>query len=239
MALFAIADLHLGFGVSKPMSVFGARWIDHEKLLSENWLELVKPEDIVLIPGDISWAMTLEEALPDLCFLDGLPGKKILFRGNHDYWWSSLAKISRFCQTHDLDSLTFLRNNSMTVSEELIVCGTRGWLMPDDPLFGPADEKIYLREAGRLKLSLEDAQRRRQSGQKIIVCLHYPPFGRTAQDNLFTEQLSHSAVDICVFGHVHGVAPGTQQPVMAGGVECLLVAADYLNFKPLCIFCCA
>lgn len=239
MALFAIADLHLGFGVSKPMSVFGAHWADHEKLLTENWLEQVKPEDTVLIPGDISWAMTLEEALPDLRFLDGLPGRKILSRGNHDYWWTSLAKITQFCQAQGLDSLTFLRNNSLAVSEEIIVCGTRGWLLPDDPAFGPDDQKIYLREAGRLKLSLEDAQRRRQSGQKLVVCFHYPPFGRTAQDTLFTEQISRFTADVCVYGHVHGVAPGTQMPVLAGGTQYLFVAADYLKFRPHCIFCCA
>jgi hypothetical protein len=239
MSLYAIADLHLGFGVSKPMSVFGAHWADHEKTLSMNWLQTIGPEDTVLIPGDISWGMTLEDALPDLQFLDRLPGKKILSRGNHDYWWSSLAKIERFCADHSLQSLTFLRNNSITVSPSILVCGTRGWLMPDDPEFGPADEKIFLREAGRLKMSLEHAQQNRTSGQQVVACLHYPPFGRNGKGSLFTDLLSQFAVDACVYGHVHGIIPGTRQPVAAGLADCYLVAADYLAFKPFCIFYCA
>lgn len=239
MALYAIADLHLGFGVSKPMSVFGQHWTDHEKTLAENWLQTIGPDDTVLIPGDISWGMTLGEALPDLQFLDRLPGKKILSRGNHDYWWSSLTKIERFCQDHLLHSLVFLRNNSIMVSSDIRVCGTRGWLLPDDPEFGPADEKIYLREAGRLKMSLEHAQQQRMPGQKIVVCLHYPPFGRNGRESFFTELLSQYGVAACVYGHVHGIAPGARQPVAAGLADCHLVAADYLEFRPFCIFYCA
>ena len=239
MSLFAISDLHLGLGVSKPMSVFGARWSDHVRLLGENWLAAVGPDDTVLIPGDISWGMSLDEALPDLQYLDQLPGKKILSRGNHDYWWSSIRKIEHYCADHDLQTLSFLRNNSNMVSPEVMVCGTRGWLLPDDPEFGPHDEKIHLRELGRLKLSLDDASRQRKTGQKLVVCLHYPPFGRNGRESGYTELMSRYAVDACIFGHIHGVDPHTELSLPSIRIRYALVAADYLDFSPLCIFCCA
>ncbi|NLB43706.1 MAG: serine/threonine protein phosphatase [Clostridiaceae bacterium] len=233
MAVFAIADLHLGFGVSKPMSVFGTRWEGHEQLLAERWQEAVAPGDTVLIPGDISWAMTLEEALPDLSYLDRLPGRKILSRGNHDYWWTSLAKIERFCREMALESLTFMRNNSFAVGPDIQVCGTRGWLVPEDPEFQPEDEKIYLREAGRLQLSLEAAVKTDGSALRRIVCLHYPPFGRTGQPTLFTELLSRHEAGLCVYGHIHGAVREPAVPEIPGARAYRLVAADYLNFRPL------
>ncbi len=233
MSLFAIADPHLGFGVNKPMNIFGSRWQDHERRLEENWLKIILPEDTVVIPGDISWAMNLPEALPDLQFLDRLPGHKILSRGNHDYWWASLQKMEQFCQAHKLESLAFLRNNGLLTPTGQIICGTRGWILPDDPEFGAADEKIYQREAGRLRLSLEAAESLRRANRQMIVCLHFPPFGRDCRPTLFTDLLDEFGVDRCVFGHIHGGSVYDDLAGPPGLVAYNLISADYLGFKPL------
>ncbi|MCD8499147.1 MAG: metallophosphoesterase [Clostridiales bacterium] len=135
MALFVLADPHLANGVDKPMAVFGSHWNNHTERIRENWLLTVAADDTVVLPGDISWALTLEEALPDLEFLHELPGMKILSRGNHDYWWTSLAKLEQLCQTHQLSSLKFMRNNALLIGDSTIICGSRGWILPDDPAF--------------------------------------------------------------------------------------------------------
>jgi len=233
MALFVIADPHLGFGVNKPMHIFGSRWQDHEKRLAENWCEMVGPDDTVVIPGDISWAMQLDESLPDLRFLDSLPGRKILSRGNHDYWWSSLAKLAQFCRDHELTTLSFLRNNGLLIPPDRIVCGTRGWILPDDPEFTTADEKIYIREAGRLQLSLKAAAPLRQAGRELVVCLHFPPFSRNSRPTLFTELLEEYQADCCVFGHIHSDNGFGDLSGPPGNVAYHLASADYLGFKPL------
>jgi len=233
MTLFAIADPHLGFGVDKPMHIFGNRWMDHERRLADNWRQLVGVEDTVLMPGDISWAMQLGDALPDLQFLDRLPGRKILSRGNHDYWWTSLAKMERFCQENQLNTISFLRNNGLVIPPDRIVCGSRGWILPDDPDYTRADEKIYLREANRLRLSLTDAAARRMPGYELIACLHYPPYGRSGQSTLFTALLEEFHVSRCIFGHIHGGSGSEYLASPGGTVAYSLVSADYLDFKPL------
>ncbi|MEA4889683.1 MAG: metallophosphoesterase [Clostridiaceae bacterium] len=233
MALFALADPHLGYGVRKPMAIFGPQWADHDRRLEENWLAGVRMEDTVLIPGDISWAMNLDEALPDLRFLNQLPGRKILSRGNHDYWWSSLAKMEQYCRDNQLDSISFLRNNSVPVSDEWLVCGTRGWLLPGDADFHAADDKIYNREIGRLRLSLDAAARLRQPGQKLVVCLHYPPSTREFHPTPFTELMDTYTVDHCLYGHIHGLPPSYACFNPPGRIRYHLVSADYLGFKPL------
>lgn len=233
MALFVLADPHLGFGVDKPMEIFGQRWHEHEERLARQWRAAVSEDDAVLIPGDISWAMQLQDALPDLVFLDHLPGQKILSRGNHDYWWTSIAKITAFCRENNLKTLSFLRNNSLRVPPDWVVCGTRGWILPDDPDFGPADEKIYLREAGRLRLSLESAASQLKTGGRLVACLHYPPFSRELKPTLLTGILEEFGVEVCVYGHIHsnnGI-DGNDGP--AGKVRYRLAAADYLGFRPL------
>jgi predicted phosphohydrolase len=233
MSVFAIADPHLGFGVNKPMSIFGSRWQDHEDRLAENWRQTIGPEDTTIIPGDISWAMRLDHALPDLRFLHNLPGRKILSRGNHDYWWASLKKMEQFCRENSLESLSFLHNNGLPVPPDKIVCGTRGWILPDDPDFHAADRKIYQREAVRLRLSLEAAATLRKPGQEIIACFHFPPFGGDGKPTLFTDLLEEFSVGRCVFGHVHGLSADTAPRYPAGLVSYHLVAADYVDFKPL------
>ncbi len=207
-------------------------------LLADNWKKTVGQEDTVLVPGDISWAMTIEEVLPDLLFIDSLPGQKILVRGNHDYWWSSLAKLQALCRQNQISTISFLQNNSLSAGPDVLVSGTRGWLLPADPEFSPADEKIYLREAGRLELSLQDAAAKRQPGQLLISCFHYPPASRAGEANLFTQLLELYQVDICLYGHIHNVRPGSLLPFSSGGAKTYLVAADYLEFKPACIISC-
>lgn len=233
MALFVLADPHLGFGVNKPMNIFGSRWHEHEQRLDLQWRQTVTDEDTVLIPGDISWAMQLRDALPDLAFLDRLPGRKILSRGNHDYWWTSLAKIEAFCRNNNLNSLFFLRNNGLVVPPDWVVCGTRGWILPGDPDYGPDDEKIYLREAGRLRLSLEAASALLMPEARLVACLHYPPFGRDMQPTMLTELLEEFAVEICVYGHIHSDNGLSGKDGPPGRVRYQLAAADHLGFKPL------
>jgi predicted phosphohydrolase len=233
MALFTIADPHLGFGVNKPMNIFGSRWHEHERRLADNWLKTVGPDDTVVIPGDISWAMQLADALPDLRFLNSLPGHKILSRGNHDYWWTSLAKLEKLCRDENLQTLSFLRNNGLLIPPDWIVCGTRGWILPDDPDFSERDETIYLREAGRLRLSLEAAAPLRQPDRELIVCLHYPPYGHDGKPTLFTEILEEFSVDHCVFGHIHSISALTSLVLPASQVRFSLASADFLDFKPL------
>ncbi len=234
MALFAIADPHLAHGLDKPMTIFGTHWHDHATRLRQNWLTIVGPSDTVLIPGDISWAMQLEQVLPDLQFLHDLPGTKILSRGNHDYWWTSLSKLESFCRQHDLTSLQFLRNNALLVEDRFIVCGTRGWLLPDDAAYTRADEKIYLREVGRLRLSLESARQLDRPDCPLIACLHFPPFGRDRRPTRLTELLGTFHVSHCVYGHIHTDLPAYSEPdILLDGVRYTLAAADRISFKPL------
>lgn len=234
MALYAIADPHLALGVDKPMAIFGTHWHDHTAHLRRHWLEMIQPQDTVLIPGDISWALQLEDALPDLQFLDALPGTKILSRGNHDYWWTSLAKLEAFCRKSRLTSLRFLRNNAFLVEDRFIICGTRGWILPDDPDFKRDDEKIYLREIGRLRLSLESAVQLDRPDCQRIACLHFPPFGRSRQPTGLTDLLRDFHVSHCVFGHIHADLPAYSEPgIQLDGVRYTLAAADRLSFKPL------
>lgn len=233
MAIFAIADTHLGLEVDKPMDIFGSQWQDHEKYLAENWKNTVQDNDTVVIPGDISWAMHLEEARADLSFLDQLPGRKILIRGNHDYWWSSIAKLEKFCAQENLTSLAFLRNNAFLIEPDTVICGTRGWILPDDPDFAEADEKVYRRELGRLELSLQCAVKLGGKECRLIVCLHYPPYNRERKHSAFTDILGAYHVEHCVYGHIHGELTDPARGIVIEGVRYSLVASDALGFKPL------
>ena len=233
MNLFALADPHLGLTVDKPMHIFGAHWQNHETLLRENWLDTVGSDDTVLIAGDISWAMHLHEVIADLRFLDQLPGEKILLRGNHDYWWASMNKLQELCEREDFRSLRFLRNNSLLLRNGDVVCGTRGWLLPDDPEFSADDLKIYQREIGRLDLSLQAASKIRREGSRLIACLHYPPFNREYQPNEITDRLSAAGADLCVYGHIHGERARSRPPVVIGPTKYYLTSADAIAFKPL------
>ena len=198
MSLFVIADLHLSFGCNKPMDVFPG-WKDYTQRLEQNWRSLVKESDTVVIAGDISWAMKLEETEQDFAFIHRLPGQKILMKGNHDYWWSTKSKIERFLQEKGFTSMKVLHNNAYIV-ENVAVCGTRGWLYNSET---EEDIKIVNREVGRLVASLDDAVRQDAHAQPIVF-LHYPPvYGNMACAGIL-DVLETRHIEQCYFGHIHG-----------------------------------
>lgn len=224
MAIYAIGDLHLSGHSSKPMDIFGDNWTEHEKKIKNSWLENVTDEDAILIPGDISWAMTLEEAMVDLEWIADLPGNKYLIKGNHDYWWGSIKKLNTL-----FDSMNFIQNNFFTYMDYAI-CGTRGWNCPNHYKFTEHDEKIYLREVNRLEMSLKAAKQKGYAN--IIVMLHYPPTNDKLEPSLFTEVLEKYNVSNVVYGHLHGKASyGSGLQGVHNGVNYKLVSCDYANFE--------
>lgn len=218
--IYAIGDLHFDFSKEKPMDIFGLNWENHEEKIIDNWKKTVKEDDLVLLPGDISWGLKLEDARLDLERIDNLPGIKIISKGNHDYWWSSMNKMEFL----NLKKTKFLHNNSYEYGDYSIV-GTRGWAARDSFEFSENDEKIYMREVGRLKNSLDTAK-----NKKIIAMLHYPPFNQDLTPNEFSKTLSEYGVEKCVYGHLHGKGHKFKFEGEFLGVEYIFVASDYLDF---------
>jgi len=226
MNIYAIADLHLSLAKPKEMDIFGPHWKNHWKRISSDWKKRVKEDDLVLIPGDISWAMKLDDARPDIDAICSMPGKKILIRGNHDYWWDSAAKVNSILSgdTH------IIQNNCQKVGD-WVVCGSRGWAFPMDSSFSAEDEKIYEREIIRLKLSLDSAAK--ADGEKLIVMMHYPPLYEDFTQTEFEYILSSYGVDEVIFGHLHGeiLKKINLTDFEFNNVKYNLVSADYLDFK--------
>lgn len=225
MALYALADLHFGFAVEKPMDLFGPQWANHSEKIIAHWKEMITEEDMVLLPGDISWGMRLEDAAADLDILAQLPGKKVILEGNHDYWWKSSSQLR-----YRYPNMIFLKNDTARW-EDLFLCGSRGWLCPNSKNFTPRDEKIYRREEKRLQLSLDAAMR--QGAKEILVMLHFPPMNEAWEPSLFTELMAHYPVTEVVYGHLHGKA--SHRTAFQGerdGIRYQLVSADYLDFCP-------
>jgi len=224
MTIYAIGDLHLSGNSNKPMDIFGEQWCDHANKIKDSWLKKVSNEDLILIPGDISWAMNLEEAMIDLEWIADLPGKKYLIRGNHDYWWSSITNLNSL-----FDSIGFIQNNFFTY-KEYAICGTRGWNCPNHYKFTDHDEKIYLREVTRLEMSLNAAKK---SGyNNIVAMLHYPPTNDKLEPSLFTEVLEKYSVEHVVYGHLHGetsYSAGLQG--IYNKVNYHLASCDYTGFE--------
>ncbi len=242
MNIFAIGDVHLSLDerVQKPMDVFGPRWANHAERLRENWLNLVSEDDLVIICGDISWGLRLEEAMADLLFLDELPGTKVITKGNHDLWWNSVSKLNKISERMIfLQNKAFLLpgavdfNSSATTSDDRIaICGTRGWICPGTEGFDAHDQKIYDREILRLRMSLDDAVK--QGATKIIASLHYPPSNDKFEASGFTETLSEYGVKTCVYGHLHGKdAFKNGYKGIWNGVEYKLVSLDYVEAMPV------
>lgn len=227
MQIFAIADPHLSKRSNKPMDVFGGNWEGHPELFFERWRETVGKDDVVLIPGDISWAMQLDDALDDLRDIADLPGKKVLLRGNHDYWWPSISKLRSVLP----EGMYAIQNDAIAL-DDVVIAGTRGWVCPDSFDFSEQDVKIYQREQERLKLSLAAAQQ--LSGRLLIVMLHFPPTNARLEPSGFTELLEAYAADIVVFGHTHGETSKAPLPRI-GNSKVVFVAADALRFKPALI----
>ena len=224
MSIFAIADLHLsGDPPCKPMDRFSPVWGNHWQKIQTAWLSSVTPVDTVLIAGDISWALKWHGAKQDLLSIAKLPGRKILLRGNHDYWWSTVGKMQK-----DLpDTFLFLHNN-FYLTEGWAICGSRGWITSDDPLFRPEDEAIYQREVIRVRTSLTAA--RAAGCGKILLMLHFPPVYQLDNSNGFTDLIREFAVELCVFGHIHGDGAHMAPQGDLKGATCHLVACDALDF---------
>ena len=234
MSLYVIADLHLPLSVDKPMDVFGNRWTDYVNKIRKNWVSLVNPSDTVIVPGDISWATDLSEMKNDFSFLDSLPGKKILGKGNHDFWWDTITKNKKFLSDNNFNSIDFLFNNAFEV-DEYIVCGTRGWFI-DEKLQNTTEivdyKKIVNRESQRLVTSIENGIKLSQNkSKKIIVFLHFPPyFGDFICDEII-DVLCHYSIKDCYFGHIHGLY-NIPQHTEYKGIKFTLISADFLNFVP-------
>lgn len=223
MSLFAIADLHLSFGVEKPMDIFSG-WSDYVKKIEKNWRNVVKEEDFVVVAGDISWGMTLKESFLDFKFLNDLPGKKILLKGNHDYYFSTKGKMDKFFVENNFNSLSFLFNNSYEY-ENVSICGTRGWVNISRE--NVDDGKILKREAQRLEFSLKSATK------TPIVFIHYPPifgFGRSEE---ILNVLYKNNVKKVYYGHLHGRFCKNAVVGEVNGIEYNFISSDYLKFKLL------
>lgn len=224
MAIFVLGDTHLSLGASKPMDIFPG-WDGYLERLEANWRKTVAPEDTVVINGDVSWAMKLEDCRKDFAFLHSLPGQKLLMKGNHDYWWTTMKKMNAFLEKENLDSLAFLFNNSYTV-EGVQLCGTRGWLFD---VGEEHDQLVMNREIGRLKLSLEAAK----EDLEKVVFLHYPPlYGLASTPELIGLMQAHG-VKRCYYGHLHGKSIQYAVQGEVDGIQYRLASADGLNFSPL------
>ncbi len=222
MKIWAIADLHLSFGVeNKAMDIFGEQWKDHPKQIREHWEALIRPEDLVLIAGDISWAMTLDEVRADLEWIDALPGTKVMIKGNHDYWWSSMAKVNAVLPP----SIKAIHNNALLIND-VAIGGTRLWDCDT-----PENEKIYVRELGRLEMSLKAMQ----PAKRRIAMTHYPPIGFDLAPSRPSAIFERFGIDTVVFGHLHSLPQDKPLFGVARGVHYHLTAADFIYFKPIAL----
>ncbi len=223
MRVLAIADSHLSGAEDKPMSIFGPGWEGHPEAFFEGWQRVVEPDDVVLVPGDISWAMTLDQALVDLDAIAKLPGEKVILRGNHDYWWPSISRLRAV-----LPAGMFALQNDVVVRRGVAIAGTRGWICPGSHGFDEHDDKIYRREVERLKLSLAAASH--VSYRSLVVMLHFPPTNSRLEPSAFTDLIEEAKPDALVFGHVHGAREEVIDELLGTAVH--FVAADALAFEP-------
>ena len=230
MSVFVIADLHLSFKNPKPMNIFGDNWENHEEKIKKDWIEKVTDEDVVVLPGDFSWAMNLEDAYLDFKYLNELPGKKLLLKGNHDYWWTTLKKMREYLKQNNFDTIDFIFNNSYCY-DNYILTGTRGWTLND--LEGSG--KILNRELGRLEMSLQEGITNFGQEKEIIVFMHYPPITNSAMLNRselkFVDVMKKYNVSKCMYGHLHSRSHKDAIKGSIEGIEFSLVSGDYLDFK--------
>lgn len=224
MALYAIGDLHLCLGAPKPMDVFGGAWVGYMDKLKQG-MAVLTPEDTLVLMGDLSWALDLSSAGADFAWISDIPGRKIILKGNHDYWWSTQAKFTKFCLEHGFSELNLLNNNCYFY-EDWAICGTRGWFFEEERS-GQHDEKVFRRELIRLETSLKAAGDREK-----MVFLHYPPRykGYTCQEIL--NLMERYGVRRCFYGHLHGASHKLAMEGTWDGIEYRLLSADYLDFRP-------
>jgi len=231
MKIFAIGDLHLAGGTGKTMDRFGEQWRDHDQKIFNAWDQTVNDDDIVIIAGDTSWAMRLEDGLPDLDRIGRMKGRKLLIKGNHDYWWQSRSKMARVLHP----SITIV-NASAVILNRIAVAGTRGWTCPNDISFDEQDAKIYEREVGRLRSALVALAGRETEFDCLIVALHYPPANSRHESSGFTDLIDEHAASFCVYGHLHGEDITTGITGLHGETSYKLVSADAVDFAPAEIF---
>ena len=227
MSVYAIGDTHLSFSVDKPMDIFKG-WDDYAQRLENNWQRLITNEDTVIINGDISWAMGLEQAEKDLQFLNNLNGTKIISKGNHDYWWNTITKMENFCKEKGFDTINFLHNNAYKVGE-IAIAGTRGWFFDAEK---DNVDKVMARECARLQRSIDEA---RKLGGEVVVFLHYPPVSTVKVCEPIMNVLKENDIKRCYYGHLHGGAINGAVNEIYEGIKFQLVSADYLQFCPLFI----
>lgn len=223
MALYAISDLHLSLNADKPMDVFSDRWKNHDQKIKESWNSMIGEDDTVLIAGDISWAMKLDEAITDLNYIHDLNGNKVFIKGNHDYWWTSVSRLNNM-----YDDMFFLQNISYKY-ENYAICGTRGWISLEAGEVH--DEKIYTRELLRLEMSLKDA--RKQGAENIIVMMHYPPVTRISRNNEFIDLIKQYNVEKLIYGHIHYDAREICIQGDYNGTQYICTSCDIIDFKPV------
>lgn len=228
MGIYAISDLHLSLFRSKPMDIFGDNWKDHHVKIKKNWESKITNSDLVLMPGDISWAMSILEASTDLEFIEKLPGKKIILPGNHDYWWGSTSKLNNMYK-----SIRFMKN-SYIMYDKIAICGTRGWVLPNDTFYTEHDEKIYKREILRMKMSLDLAIFENKNLKEIILMMHYPPTNDKKEESGFTKLIKEYPIKIVLYGHLHGQkAFESSIKGMYEEVMYYLISSDYIKFDPI------
>ena len=231
MRIFAISDLHLSFDCNKPMDVFGGKWEGYTEKIKENWTKKVKGDDIVLVAGDISWAMKLDEVHKDLAWIDSLPGTKIMIKGNHEYWWKSISSVRAILPK----SIKAIQNDSIKIGK-YVFCGSRGWTVPEkDKEQLPEDAKIYNREVIRMELTLRSANALKEDGDKIICMIHYPPFNLDKEESGFTKLFEKYNVDSVIFGHLHGYVKCDLFRI-SNGVKYYFTSCDHINNDPVLIY---
>ena len=232
MSIYVIGDLHLSFSQNKPMDIFGKNWENHEEKIKQNWISKVTENDIVVLPGDFSWATYLEDTYLDFKYLNELPGKKILLKGNHDYWWTTVTSMKKFLEENKFDSIDFLYNNSFEFEEKIFV-GTRGWSFQDSE----SSAKMINRENQRLELSIKKAIEQYGTEKEIIAFMHYPPLvNKQLLENKYLEffkTLRKYNIKRCYYGHLHAKSHADAVIGDIEGIEFNLISADYLNFKLL------
>lgn len=231
MAIYTIGDLHLSFHEDKPMSIFGENWEGHEEKIRKDWNQKVKENDLVVLPGDFSWSTYLKNTYEDFSYLNALPGKKLLLKGNHDYWWTTVTSMRKFLEENNFHDIDFLFNSAYEF-ENCIIAGTRGWGQNEEG----EDKKLLRREVGRLELSLEKANQLKTNKEKeMIVFLHYPPItpNNLANNEIsdFIKVMKKYDVKRCYYGHLHGSSIKEAVEGQYYGIEFKLVSADRLDFK--------
>lgn len=228
MAIYVIGDLHLSFSTNKPMDIFGRNWQNYEEKIKKDWLLKVKPEDTVILPGDFSWAMYLDETEKDFEFINNLPGEKILLKGNHDYWWTTVTSMRKYIKAENFENIDFLYNNSYEI-ENKIIAGTKGWNISEEQ----EDIRLTKREVARLELSIKSGIEKYGNDKEIIVFMHYPPLTKTNIDTDYTRLMKKYGIKRCYYGHLHANSIKDAVEGNVDGIEYKLVSSDGLDFKLL------